>query len=89
MGYSIGRDVIVDYVPPDRIGEGSPTPARQWDQKENMKKYEVVLSYDVQKTFVVEAENYEEAEAKAIAWKGDTGKDNWEYRDLIENEEIK
>ena len=54
-----------------------------------MKRYRVVLSYDVQKTFVVEAENYEEAEAKAIDWKGDTGKDNWEYRDLIENEQIK
>ena len=53
-----------------------------------MKKYEIVLSYDVQKTFVVEAKNYEEAEAKAIDWKCDTGKDNWEYRDLIENKQI-
>jgi len=54
-----------------------------------MKKYRIVLSYDVQKTFVVEAKDNEEAEAKAVAWEGDTGKDNWEYRDLIENEEIK
>ena len=54
-----------------------------------MKKYKVVLSYDVQKTFVVEAKDDEEAEAKAIDWKGDTGKDNWEYRDLIENKQIK
>jgi|TARA_R110002153_G_scaffold90487_4_gene221016 hypothetical protein len=54
-----------------------------------MKKYRIVLSYDVQKTFVVEAKDNEEAEAKAVAWEGDTGKDNWEYSDLIENEEIK
>ena len=26
---------------------------------------------------------------KAIEWQGDTGKDNWEYRDLIENESIR
>ena len=58
-------------------------------KRRNMKRYRVVLSYDVQKTFVVEAKDDEEAEAKAIDWKGDTGKDNWEYRDLIENEEIK
>jgi|TARA_Y100000590_G_scaffold349514_1_gene401057 hypothetical protein len=54
-----------------------------------MKKYKVVLSYDVQKTLVVKAKDDQQAQDKAIAWEGDTGKDNWEYRDLIENEEIK
>tara|TARA_Y100001970_G_C13555572_1_gene518939 strand:+ start:134 stop:340 length:207 start_codon:yes stop_codon:yes gene_type:complete len=53
-----------------------------------MPKYRIVLSYDVQKEFVVDAKDYEEAEEKAIEWQGDTGKDNWEYRDLIENENI-
>ena len=54
-----------------------------------LKTYRVVLSYDVQKTFVVDARNYDEAYDKAFDWKGDTNKDNWEYRDLIENKEIK
>ena len=54
-----------------------------------MKTYRVVLSYDVQKTFIVDAKNCDEAYNKAYSWKGDTNKDNWEYRDHIETEEEK
>jgi len=54
-----------------------------------MKKYRIVLSYDVQKVFEVNAKDEEDAEDKAKDWKGDLGKDDWEYRDLIETEEIK
>jgi|TARA_R100000093_G_C1930873_1_gene68682 hypothetical protein len=54
-----------------------------------LKTYRVVLSYDVQKTFMVDAKNYDEAYDKAFDWKGDTNKDNWEYRDHIETEEEK
>ncbi len=49
-----------------------------------MEKYKVVLSYDVQKTFLVDAKNEEEAYDKAYAWQGDMNKDNYEYRDHIE-----
>ena len=51
-----------------------------------LKTYRVVLSYDVQKTFIVDAKNCDEAYNKAYSWKGDTNKDNWEYRDHIETE---
>ena len=61
-GYSIGRDVIIYNVPPDRIGEGSPTPARQWDQKENMKRYRVVLTVHDSIVCCVKEENTEEAQ---------------------------
>ena len=52
------------------------------------KQFKVVLSYDVQKTFIVDAKNDEEAYDKAYDnWEGETGT-NWEYRDHIETEEI-
>jgi len=52
------------------------------------KQFRVVLSYDVQKTFIVNAKNEEEAYDKAYDnWEGEDD-DNWEYRDHIETEEI-
>ena len=54
-----------------------------------MKKYRIVLSYDVQKVFELNAKDEEDAEDKAKDWKGDLGKDDWEYREWIETEEIK
>ena len=54
-----------------------------------LKTYTVVLSYDVQKTFTVKAKDENEAQDKAKDWKGDTGKDNWEFIDYIEIEEDK
>jgi len=49
------------------------------------KEYRIVLSYDVQKLFLVKAKNEEEAFSKAYEnWQGDTKKDDWEYRDHIE-----
>ena len=54
-----------------------------------MPKYRIVLSYDVQKVFEVNAKDENCALYKAKDWKGDLGKDDWEYRDLIESEEIK
>ena len=55
---------------------------------EKEKQFRVVLSYDVQKTFIVDAKNEEEAYDKAYDnWEGEDD-DNWEYRDHIETEEI-
>jgi len=54
-----------------------------------MKTYRVVLSYEVQKTFVLEAKNQDEAFDKADGfWIGDTKNDNYEYLEHIETEEI-
>ena len=52
------------------------------------KGFKVVLSYDVQKTFYVEAENEEEAYDKAYAGDGEVENEDWEYRDHIETEEV-
>ena len=52
------------------------------------KQFKVVLSYDVQKTFIVDAKNEEEAYDKAYDnWEGEDD-DNWEFRDHIETEEL-
>ena len=55
---------------------------------EEHKAFKVVLSYDVQKTFYVEAENEEEAYDKAYAGDGEVENEDWEYRDHIETEEV-
>ena len=52
------------------------------------KGFRVVLSYDVQKTFYVEAENEEEAYDKAYAGDGQEENEDWEYRDHIETEQV-
>ena len=52
------------------------------------KGFRVVLSYDVQKTFYVEAENEEQAYDKAYAGVGQEENEDWEYRDHIETEEV-
>ena len=55
-----------------------------------MKKYKVVLSYEVQKTFIVNAKNEDEAFNEAFDWKGEIkDKDNYEYLEHIETEELK
>ena len=48
------------------------------------KQFKVVLSYDVQKTIYVEAEN----EEQAYDGEGDCDNEDWEYRDHIETEEV-
>ena len=54
-----------------------------------MPKYRIVLSYDVQKIFEVNAKDEDTAADKAAKdWKGDLESDDWEYRDLIESTEI-
>ena len=52
------------------------------------KGFRVVLSYDVQKTIYVEAENEEEAYEKAFDGEGDCENEDWEYRDHLETEEV-
>ena len=52
------------------------------------KQFKVVLSYDVQKTFYVEADNEDEAYDKAYAGHGEVEEEDWEYRDHIETEEV-
>ena len=54
-----------------------------------MPKYRIVLSYDVQKVFEVNAKDEDTAMDKAKDWANDLGIDDWEYRDLIEIKEIK
>ena len=53
-----------------------------------MKKYKIVLSYDVQKTFYVEAKEEDEAYDKAYNGEGEVVNQDWEYRDHIESEEL-
>ena len=52
------------------------------------KQFKVVLSYDVQKTFYVEADNEDEAYDKAYDGDGEVEEEDWEYRDHIETEEV-
>ena len=54
-----------------------------------MSKWNVVLSYDVQKIFTVKADSYEEAEEKAYDWNYIDVDENWEFRDYIETTKIK
>ena len=50
------------------------------------KEYRIVLSYDVQKLFLVKAKNEEEAFSKAYKnWQGDTKKYDWKNRYNIES----
>ena len=51
------------------------------------KEFKVVLSYDVQRTFIIQANNEEEAYDKAYNGQGDIENDDWEYRDHIETKE--
>ena len=53
-----------------------------------MPKYKIVLSYDVQKVFKINAKDEDSAIDKARDWEGDLHIDDWEYRDLIESKEI-
>ena len=52
------------------------------------KQFKVVLSYDVQKTFFVEADNEDEAYDKAYAGHGEVEDEDWTYIDHIETEEV-
>ena len=55
-----------------------------------MDKWNVVLSYDVQKFFTVEANSYEQAYEKAYEGKviEEETEEDWEYRDHIETTKI-
>ena len=57
---------------------------------DKLKQFSVVLSYDVQKTFIVEAKD--EDEAFQIAYNGNADEpavdEDWEYREHIETEEV-
>ena len=54
-----------------------------------IKLYRIVLSSDVQKSFLVEAKNEDEAYNKAYHdWQGDMQTDHYEYRDHIETVDI-
>ena len=56
---------------------------------EKIKLYRIVLSYDVQKSFLVEAKDEDEAYNKAYHdWQGDMKTDHYEYRDNIEKVEV-
>lgn len=53
-----------------------------------MKKYKIVLSFDVQKTFHVEAKDEDEAYDKAYNGEATVVNEDWEYRDHIETEKL-
>lgn len=53
------------------------------------KQYKVVVQYDVQRTFIIQANNEEEAYDKVYNGQGYIKNDDWEYTDHIETEEIK
>ena len=54
-----------------------------------MPNYRVVLAYDVQRTFHVEAKNEDEAYDKARDWEGlDEYRDHWDYNDHVETVDI-
>jgi hypothetical protein len=53
------------------------------------KQFKVVLSYDVQRTIIVEANNEDDAFDKAYKGQGDLDNDNWEYIYHIETMEEK
>ena len=53
------------------------------------KEFKVVLSYDVQRTIIVEANNEDDAFDKAYKGQGDLDNDNWEYIYHIETMEEK
>jgi hypothetical protein len=59
------------------------------ERKKMTKKFKVVLSYDVQRTFIIQANNEEEAYDKAYNWEGHIENDDWEYTDHIETKEDK
>mgnify|MGYP004255169981 FL=1 len=52
------------------------------------KQFSVVLSYDVQKTFIVEAKDEDEAYDIAYNGEGAVENEDWEYREHIETEEV-
>ena len=52
------------------------------------KQFMVCLSFDVQKSIIVNAKNEEEAYDKAYAGKGEIDNVDYEFRDHIETEEI-
>jgi len=49
-----------------------------------MGKWNVMLSYDVQKSFLVEADSREEAYKKAYDWNYVDVDENWEFSEHIE-----
>ena len=54
--------------------------------KDNMPKYRIVESYDVQVTYIIKAKNEEKARDNIT--KEHEVNNDWEYRDLIEIEKL-
>jgi hypothetical protein len=52
------------------------------------KQFSVVLSFDVQKTFIVEAIDEDEAYDIAYNGEGEVDDEDWEYREHIETERV-
>ena len=52
------------------------------------KQFSVVLSYDVQKTWLVDAKDEDEAYEIAYNGEGEVDNEDWEYRQPIETEEV-
>ena len=51
------------------------------------KEFKIVLSYDVQRTIIVEANDEDDAFDKAYKGQGDIDNDDWEYYNHIETKE--
>ena len=53
-----------------------------------MKKWKVVLEYNVQRTFLIDAKDYDAAIEKAEKGQGDIDNDDWEKTDMLDCEEV-
>ena len=53
-----------------------------------MSEWNVILSYDVQKFFTVEADSYEEAKKKAYDWDYIHVSEDWEFTDYLETRKL-
>ena len=52
------------------------------------KQFSVTMSYDVQKTFIVEAKDADEAYEIAYNGAGEVDNEDWDYREPTDTEEV-
>jgi hypothetical protein len=53
-----------------------------------LKTFNVVLQYDVQRTYIILAENEEQAEELVLDGKAISHRDYWEYEEVIEIKKV-
>jgi hypothetical protein len=53
-----------------------------------LKTFNVVLEYDVQRTYIILAENEEQAEELVLDGKAISHRDHWDYKEVIEVKKV-